>query len=196
VHTIRTVVLAMTIGVAAIEAGAAPVQEFTHIRPLSPEARALVEDSLQRSPTVLALADALEQTDVVVLVSLSMEPNRTDHGAHLCFVSGGGVLRFVSIWINLWKTIPTVRIALLAHELHHALEVAAAPEVQDSASLARLYRRIGFEGPGGGFESDGARRVEKQVLAELRAGGTRPTGVTRPQESARRPTRPGGSGRP
>ena len=37
-----------------------------------------------------------------------------------------------------------VQIAILAHELRHAVEIADAPGVIDRASLAREYKRIGY----------------------------------------------------
>ncbi|MBE3071903.1 MAG: hypothetical protein IMZ67_02915 [Acidobacteria bacterium] len=172
-------ILAMTIGAAGLGASPATAQETSHIRPLSTDARALVEESLQRSPTIQALADVLEESDVAVLVSLSMEPERVHHGACLRFVSTGGTLRFVSVWINLWRTSPDVRIALLGHELQHAVEVSAMPEVRDSASLAVLYTRIGYRSSGIGFETSSARRVERLVAREVAASDPRPSSAAR-----------------
>ena len=41
---------------------------------------------------------------------------------------------------------PEDTIALIGHELRHALEVAAAPEVRDQKGLMELYQRIGEPG--------------------------------------------------
>ena len=51
---------------------------------------------------------------------------------------------------------PLDRIALLGHELRHATEVAAAPDVRDEAALARLIARIGWAKSRGQFETDAA----------------------------------------
>ncbi len=59
----------------------------------------------------------------------------------------------------------------LAHELCHAVEMAAAPEVRDGATLRRLYEQIG-----GGYrvgdavlmETVKAKATQRAVLAELR----------------------------
>jgi hypothetical protein len=71
----------------------------------------------------------------------------------------------------------TDRVATLAHELTHAVEVAEAhPPVQTETELEALYRRIGLPGARPGeFESRGAVANERQARAELwRADATRP----------------------
>jgi hypothetical protein len=63
------------------------------------------------------------------------------------------------------------QIAALGHELRHAVEVAEAPSVVDTASLGEEYRRIGFAShgvpPGSGFESRAAIDAARQVWLEL-----------------------------
>ena len=54
--------------------------------------------------------------------------------------------RYVRIQIVAITCSPDETIALIGHELRHALEVAAAPEVSDRQRLAELYRRIGEPG--------------------------------------------------
>ena len=48
-------------------------------------------------------------------------------------------------------------VALLGHELQHAVEVASAPDVMTPAQLATLYRRIGVPMGPGRYDSDAAR---------------------------------------
>ncbi len=62
------------------------------------------------------------------------------------------------------------RIAILGHELQHAVEIAESRRVTDDASLADLYRRIGFHSGGltkDCYDSVGAilagRTVEKEI---------------------------------
>jgi hypothetical protein len=62
-------------------------------------------------------------------------------------------------------------IALLAHELHHACEVAAVPGITDLASFQQWFDGHGWKGAHG-FETAEARDVTRKVLAELiRAAG-------------------------
>jgi hypothetical protein len=68
-----------------------------------------------------------------------------------------GVRRWLRILTNEWELGPSrPEIIAIAHELHHAIEVAEAPEVSDAASLAAHFRRIG-EG-----------RASSQLLASAR----------------------------
>jgi hypothetical protein len=63
---------------------------------------------------------------------------------------------------------PDDTIALIGHELRHALEVAAAPEVRDQKGLTALYQRIGQ--PGGmthSFDTRAAQNTGRRVKKEL-----------------------------
>jgi hypothetical protein len=64
-------------------------------------------------------------------------------------------------------------VAILGHELQHAVEVANAPWVVDEASLAEEYRRIGFPSHadhGMSFESRAAIDAGQRVLRDLTHG--------------------------
>jgi predicted DNA-binding transcriptional regulator YafY len=57
---------------------------------------------------------------------------------------------------------------VLGHELQHAMEIAAAPDVRDTVTLRALYLRIGYERTNGGYyETDAALEVGRQVSAEV-----------------------------
>ena len=63
--------------------------------------------------------------------------------------------------------------ALLGHELQHAVELAEAPAVEDAADYEQLYERIGYESCSSAarrcFETDAAVQAGRDVLRELRA---------------------------
>jgi hypothetical protein len=121
---------------------------------------------------VTALLDSLEQTDVVVYVDDGIaEADRPR--AYLTFASYVAGTRYLVVHIDRWRVMPPECAAWLAHELQHALEIAAAPDVKDAASLARLYHRIGWETRTGKFESTAAQAAGKRVLNEF-AGLVRP----------------------
>jgi hypothetical protein len=111
--------------------------------------------------------DELERTDLVVYVTDSMAGTAGEANAYLSFVASAGGTRYVLIRINLRTALPGRCIASLGHEIQHALEIAASPEVGDTAGIIRLYRRIGWQEGPGQYETRGAqatgRRVRDQV---------------------------------
>ena len=60
-------------------------------------------------------------------------------------------------------------LALIGHELRHALEVLEHPEITDVATMDALYRTIGTPETGGlkGYETSAARAAGDKVLSEL-----------------------------
>ena len=120
----------------------------------------------ERSPTLQVLLDALEQSDLIVHVVAADQPGATP-GA-LRWVTATAHVRILRVWIK--TGLPRAwRVAMLAHELQHALEIAGAPQVIDDASFEALYRRIGRHGACAGcFDTAAAVHVGAQVLAELR----------------------------
>lgn len=169
--TVCLVLLTLSTAGAAAADGK-PATRWTHARPLTPGASELLADATRRSAIVGFLLDALEGTDIVVYLSDRMSGLYDEPTAHLTFVTRCCGLRYVLVSINLGGVSPSEGIALLAHELHHALEVARAAEVQDSASLARLYGRIGWKCRRHQYETEQARLVGSRVWFEL-TGRTR-----------------------
>ena len=71
----------------------------------------------------------------------------------MTFLARGGDFTYLLIRLDLEHNDPD-RIAALAHELTHAMEVAAAnPPIGSETELARLYRQIGQQVETGAFES-------------------------------------------
>ena len=59
---------------------------------------------------------------------------------------------------------PDETIALIGHELRHALEVAASPDVRDQAGLTKLYKRIGEPaGCAHSFDTRAAQNTGRRV---------------------------------
>ena len=98
----------------------------------------------------------------------------------LTFVSAVGGVRYVHVRVARLAS-ADVQIALIGHELRHAVEIADAPGVIDGDSLAREYQRIGFlnarQIAGTSYDSDAAVEAGYQVLRDLtgRVGGQFPT---------------------
>lgn len=157
------------------------------VRPRDAFAQFLVDQGRARSVTFARLLSALETSDVVVYVDLLSEVAAGPSG-RLQFVGAGGGRRYVLASVESGTTSWGLMlaghqelIAILGHELQHALEVAAAAEVADVNAFAGLYHTIGIRLTGHSFDTYAARVVGEQILSELRDG--RPSGTatkTRP----------------
>jgi hypothetical protein len=133
------------------------------VRALDAQARALL-DAGMATETVGRLLDALDATDVVVYVRTTLDLKTR---GVLTFVSHAAPLTYVLVRVDLRQN-PRDRIAILAHELTHALEIAgASPPVRSEAELASLYARIGVRAGGTGeFESAQALSNERRARLE------------------------------
>jgi RecB family exonuclease len=71
---------------------------------------------------------------------------------------------------------PRRQIALLAHELQHALEIADRPEIQDIEAMESFYEDVGFQSFDDGrhraFETEAALEMQEAVERDL--GGHAP----------------------
>ncbi len=151
---------------AEVEPAAATVARVRGLRAGRRDGAALVEAARTACPTVRLLLDALQHTDVIVLVEIGDRIlNRT---AHLTFQGGGNGTRYLRIQVD-GGNLEVQQVAWLAHELQHAMEVAEATDVQDVKGLGRLFARIGTDLGNGQFETDAAVAVGKQALLEVYA---------------------------
>ena len=146
---------------------------WKHVRALSPGAVELIWEAAARSSIVLDLLQELEETGVVVYLTDRMPGAISGPVSHLVYLSNEGPTRYLLVRIDHWRTTPYERIALLGHELQHALEVAGAPEVTDARGLAKLYRRIGWENQKDKFETAAAQAVGNRVRSQLTGGDDR-----------------------
>ena len=147
--------------------GGEPGFAATHVRCLSRDARGLLDLARSRSPLIRSLVERLEQSDVVVYLQLPGDSNPQATASYLTFVAFAAGTRYVLVQIDPWRTIPLDRLALLGHELYHALEIAEEPGVRDAPTLCALYRRIGHECGRGQFETEPARVAGRRVQAEV-----------------------------
>ncbi len=168
-HFILVLALLAVFSANAAATEPAALQAWTHARPISVGAGRLLAAAIDRAPSVTSLLADLERTDVVVYIEESY-PADDRPPAYLTFLSSAAGTRYLRVRVERgWRASLWDRIAQLAHELRHALEVAAAPEVQDDASLGRLYQRIGWEGAKGRYETDAARLITIKVRNEVAA---------------------------
>ena len=153
--------------------GAVPAWGASHlpasvprIRPLGESAVLAFQRGITHSPTFRELAARLERSDVVVYISVEPRPPGKCPGATR-FVTATRYTRFLHIALDR-KLPPKTMIALLAHELQHALEVADAPEIRDLDSFRQHYEQNGFRNTAlNTFDSRTARETGRRVRAEL-----------------------------
>jgi len=142
------------------------------MRPLDRTAATIAGEAARRSPTAADLMAAVERSSVVVYLRTGVAlPTR----GVLNLVGCGGGLTYVAVKIDL-KQPSDERIAVLAHELTHAVEIADAPSrVCDERALAALYRRVGTRGAhDGDVESATAIANERQARADQRIAAALP----------------------
>jgi len=120
------------------------------------------------SPTFRAIVDQLDESDLIVYVSRGSLSGQTSASTQLLSWTGG--YRYVRVTLELDPD-TDVGIAMLGHELRHALELADAPWVRDDVAVLSLYREIGYAScarPTPCYDTREAVDAGRQVLIELR----------------------------
>ena len=166
-----TFLLAFTLTPAPLSAQA----PIPHLRPETLGLRSLAQRAAERSPIVRALIDRLDQAAVIVYVRHRVfGPVMVD--GRIGLLSASSTHRFLVIELACDRSELT-QMATLAHELHHALEIAGEPAVVDARSLMRFYTRVGSALQPMGitmtFETQGAADTGARVRHELLASPTR-----------------------
>jgi hypothetical protein len=174
IRTLALCVLALAVPAAA---PAADLRD-SHIRSTEAELIAALADGARLSPTLQSLIDRLEASDVIVYLTFDRSPSPGLAG-HLSLLAAVPGRRYLRVAIDR-RNVGCQRIAILGHELQHAVEIAESPSVTSDATVVALYRRIGFrsrETRVDCFDSLGAilagQIVKKEVLGAARAAETR-----------------------
>jgi hypothetical protein len=141
----------------------------SRVRAEAADVRALVAEAADRSPTVRALIDEVDRSDIIVYVRVRpFASHRLD--GRTGFIGSRPAARFLMIEIACPRT-RDAQIATLAHELQHVVEIAHAPWVVGPATLAEYYGRIGDHLEGDGtplmFETKTAHEVGLRAAREL-----------------------------
>jgi hypothetical protein len=132
--------LAMAGGAAAAGTNQDRNLEGGRVRSEDRQIRALIEQGQARSATFKRLVADLNDSDVVVHVLAGRLPDGLrGQLRHTVFAVEG--LRYLFITVDPRASAPLV-IALIAHELQHALEVARAPEVGRTVRIEEFFEKI------------------------------------------------------
>lgn len=136
------------------------------VRGISPKMKELIELGSRRSTTFRSLVHAIDRSDLVVYLEAVRDlPAGLD--GRLRFLTTASGVRYLHVQVTSGLNVEEL-IAVAAHELQHALEVAEHPEVRDAAGLAMLYERIGIPGlVKNRFDTVAAQSTGKRVRAEL-----------------------------
>ncbi len=175
IHHVATIAFAAIVATTSLRADGPASANESHIRATTPALQALVDESGERSPAFRALVEQINASDVVVYLKYYLFSPAGPDG-RLIFVGTAGGRRYVMVQIGCLHT-RVDEFAILAHELQHAAEVAAAPSIVDAASLAQHYATIGFVARqwqhGIAFETGAAKEagslVQQEIIESIRA---------------------------
>ncbi len=166
------VISALLVGTTGRRVAASP-SDAPRVRSTNPEMLLLVREGTERSATFRALVDTVDSSNGIVYIEFGHCAFGHLNGCLLPFLAsshGDRYLRVIVTPDRNWQSHDQL-LALIAHELRHALEVIEHPEVVDVRTMEALYRRIGTPETGGmtGYETSAARAAGDAVLAEVSA---------------------------
>ena len=144
----------------------------THVVVTEPLLAKLIASGYARSETLRRLALDLESSGWTVFIIARPCPVKEATGCLLHTVGSFEGRPYLRVMVRVRERHPDVVLATVAHELQHALEVAASGAVHDTTSLIALFRKVGSSptrmSDGIVFETKAARAIEVQVGRELR----------------------------
>ena len=132
--------------------------------------QAVLAEGMQYSPTISALVDTLDASNVIAHVECTRLNSLTLQGRTL-FVVAKRDVRYVRVQIDC-QLMRRELMAIIGHELQHAAEIAATPDVVDEHSFAGRLRRIGFLrccGTQEQYETTAALEAGEHVMDEMLA---------------------------
>jgi hypothetical protein len=156
-------------GIAGQTSSIAGSSPMTHVRSSDEEVRQALAYGARHSSTFAELVAKLDDSDVVAYITTDIR-SRANAEAYLVHtVVATARARYLTIVVR--RPFGRDRIvSVIAHELQHALEVSAAPNVRTGTDILNLYQRIGIGDCVGRFETQAARFVQQRVEQEMAAG--------------------------
>ncbi len=164
-HAIR--IVAVLLSFCATAAGAAP-NPRSHVRSESRQMQTVLAEGVQQSPTISTLVDRIDASNVIVYVECARLGSLTLQG-RTRLVAAKRDVRYVRVEVDcmlMRRELTTI----IGHELQHAAEIAAAPDVVDERSYARLLQKIGFStccSTHEQYETRGALEAADRVMDEM-----------------------------
>ena len=155
---------------AGLLAGAAQLDAVVPcLRTDDPIVADLVTRGLDASDTFRQLFERLERSDLIVHLRRGTQvPAGSGYNQ---FITYAGSYRFLRITLNVDR-INDDAVALLGHELQHAVELAEEPAVDDRHEYERMYDRIGYQSCSRAaprcYETHAAVIAGRDVMRELK----------------------------
>jgi hypothetical protein len=157
-RTAAAVVVAMaaTAALAAADGG---------VRPLQPRGAKLLDEGMRRTAAMRELVDELRRSDVVVYVDLDPnEPGGLEGSTR--FRVATAEVRYLRVWLQP-RRCDEALLAVLAHELQHAVEVARATGVRTPEAFKALYTAAGRSANVNKYETAAALAMGERMRREL-----------------------------
>ena len=144
-----------------------PLLHTARVRAADARTAALLTQGVERSATVRALVNQLEQLDVIVYIEMQPALRKRLAGT-MTWLTRAKNYRYVRISLNP-ELNTDVAIATLGHELQHALEVANAREIVNERALEQFYQKHGdiSRANVNGWDTAAARLAGDDVRREL-----------------------------
>jgi hypothetical protein len=137
-----------------------------HVRSSVPELLGALTDGVQQSATLRDLVERLDRSDVMVYLVFDRASSPPFAG-RISLMGAAAGWRYLRLSVDA-RYSGLRRIAILGHELRHAVEIADAPSAIDQESVAALYKQIGFKTSDDRcFDSLAAIASGQQVFREL-----------------------------
>jgi len=168
-----TLIVLVSISLRAESLADYPEDRDHRVRTIDARLQSIIDEGVRFSLTFEALVDRLDRSDLVVYVERETRPIEGIEGC-LTFISSQAGTRYLRVRVA-YISDRARQLAIVAHELRHAVEVADTPRIVDSRSFEREYERFGYENPytgvrGRAFDTDAAVAAGVRVLREIRTG--------------------------
>jgi hypothetical protein len=138
-----------------------------NIRTERPDLRRLIEDGIARSRTLAAIVAALHPSDVVVYIESRIRMPSRVQGFLAHRVTTIGDRRGLRIIVSAALSGDQL-LSVIAHELQHALEVAAVPTIRSDEALRAFFQAMSTRCHVGRCDTAQAILVQEVVSRELR----------------------------
>jgi len=135
-----------------------------HVRATDPRAQSWLRLGAAESQTFRDLLDALAASDLIVHVQ---PVERLATAGQTSFVTSTATIRYLRIEVAPAANMNEM-VALIGHELQHALEIAHQPKIRDRKALAQFYLTVaGNSSASTEYDSVAARIIEDRVRREM-----------------------------
>ncbi len=154
---------------AVIAENALDTRTVRHVRPVDERGAWLLNAGCEYSPTIHAMLDEIDHSDVVAYVrTMPSLPHGLD--GRLMFIVTVSGIRYVQMQLKDTNDVSKA-LMILGHELRHVIEVARDPAIVDSSSMASQYLTKGsvrIQGASLAADTWQAQAAADEVHRELR----------------------------